>query len=71
MVATQPHTEVKPNGRLPSLVLDSSLFAPLQDELDFSKRQIGIEDLENLRQHIVSVQGDAWQVRPFFIKYCS
>ena len=71
MVATQPHTEVKPNGRLPSLVLDSSLFAPLPDELDFLKKQIGIEDLEDLKQHIVSVQGDAWQVRLFFIKYCS
>ncbi|KAJ3516544.1 hypothetical protein NLJ89_g1049 [Agrocybe chaxingu] len=42
--------------------LDPSLYAPLEDELAFFKQQTGIQNDEELKSHVISVQTKAYQV---------
>ncbi|CAA7265532.1 unnamed protein product [Cyclocybe aegerita] len=42
--------------------LDPSLYAPKEDELAFFKQQTGIQDDEELKSHVISVQTKAYQV---------
>ncbi|KAL5521597.1 hypothetical protein ACEPAF_2345 [Sanghuangporus sanghuang] len=55
----------KTNGtdsRLPTVKLDPSLYKLSREEIDFMKGQTGIEDEEELKQHVISVQKEAWDV---------
>ena len=63
MSNSQESTSISFSGRLHGLKLDPSHYLPLPDEVKFLKEQTGIEDEEELKNHIVSVQTDAWQVR--------
>lgn len=42
--------------------LDPSLYAPSPEEVAFLKSQTGIQDDEELKQHILAVQREAWEV---------
>lgn len=42
--------------------LDPSLYALSGDELAFFKERIGIQDDEELKRHIITVQNSAYQV---------
>ncbi|KAL5498070.1 hypothetical protein ACEPAH_3001 [Sanghuangporus vaninii] len=42
--------------------LDPSLYAPSQEEVDFLKSQTRIEDDEELKQHVLTVQKEAWEL---------
>ncbi|KAI5120897.1 hypothetical protein M0805_002997 [Coniferiporia weirii] len=42
--------------------LDPGLYAPLPTETAFLKGQTGIEDDEELKQHVLTVQAEAWEV---------
>lgn len=45
-----------------SVVLDPSLYAPTMEEVAFFKAQTGIETDEELKEHILKVQKEAWDV---------
>lgn len=47
----------------PLLELDPSLFKPTPDEVDFFKTMTGIQDFEELKDHILRVQKEAYEVR--------
>ena len=49
--------------RLPALELDPSYYTPTPEEIGFLKSQTGIKDEEELRQHVLTVQKEAWNVR--------
>ena len=56
-------TETKPSGpRLPHLTLDPSLYNPEPHEIEFFKAQTGIEDDGALKEHVIAVQKEAWEV---------
>ena len=63
MSNSQESISVSNSGRLHGLKLDPNHYLPLPDEIKFLKEQTGIEDEEELKNHIVSVQTDAWQVQ--------
>ena len=42
--------------------LDSSLYSPTPEEVAFLKSQTRIRDDEELKQHIIAVQREAWNV---------
>ena len=63
MSNSQESTSVSNSGRLHGIKLDPNHYSPLPDEIKFLKEQTGIEDEEELKNHIVSVQTDAWQVQ--------
>lgn len=57
--------------------LDPGLLALQEDELAFFKVQTGIQDSEELREHILNVQAEAYEKFPYpcirrflFTKYC-
>ena len=55
--------ETKPPGRrLPHLALDPSLYNPQPHEVEFFKAQTGIGDDEELKEHVIAVQKEAWEV---------
>ena len=43
-------------GRLSNLKLNPELFSPQEDELEFLKKQTSIDDVEKLKEHVISVQ---------------
>ncbi|CCM02021.1 uncharacterized protein FIBRA_04097 [Fibroporia radiculosa] len=45
--------------------LDESLYLLKEDEAAFFKSQTGIQDDEALKQHIISVQTEAYKVYPY------
>ncbi|TFY75585.1 hypothetical protein EWM64_g8429 [Hericium alpestre] len=45
--------------------LDESLYNLNQEEVSFYKQQTGIQDDEELKQHIISVQTEAYAIFPF------
>ena len=45
-----------------SVVLDPSLYVPTMEEVAFFKAQTGIETVEELKEHILKVQKEAWDV---------
>ncbi|EJD05483.1 uncharacterized protein FOMMEDRAFT_17776 [Fomitiporia mediterranea MF3/22] len=47
---------------LPTYVLDPNLYDPTREEIDFLKSQTGITDEEELKQHVLAVQKEAWAV---------
>ena len=47
--------------------LDPSLYSPTSEEVAFLQMQTGIEDEEELKQHVFAVQREAWSVRHFNI----
>ena len=49
-------------GRLSNLKLNPELFSPQEDELEFLKKQTSIDDVEKLKEHVISVQKLAWDV---------
>ena len=49
-------------GRLSNLKLNPELFSPQEDELEFLKKQTSIDDVEKLKEHVISVQKSAWDV---------
>ncbi|KAL5476781.1 hypothetical protein ACEPAI_2967 [Sanghuangporus weigelae] len=49
-------------SRLPTVKLDPSLYKPSREEIYFMKGQTGIEEEEELKQHVISVQKEAWDV---------
>ena len=63
MSNSQESTSISFSGRLHGLKLYPNHYLPLPDEIKFLKEQTSIEDEEELKNHIVSVQTDAWQVR--------
>ncbi|EJD05462.1 uncharacterized protein FOMMEDRAFT_78949 [Fomitiporia mediterranea MF3/22] len=50
------------SARLPGIKLDPTLYNPSGEELDFLKDQTKIEDEEELKQHVIAVQTEAWNV---------
>lgn len=44
--------------------LDASYYSLDEQELGFFKSQTGIQDENELKQHIMRVQADAYEVRP-------
>ncbi|EJD05463.1 uncharacterized protein FOMMEDRAFT_77875 [Fomitiporia mediterranea MF3/22] len=50
------------SARLPNIKLDPSLYNPSEEELVFLKNQTKIEDEEELKQHVIAVQTEAWSV---------
>lgn len=44
--------------------LNPNLYSPTEDEVTFFKSQTGIESDEELREHILKVQKEAWDVSP-------
>ena len=44
------------------IVLNPSLYAPTPEEVAFMKKWTGIEDEEELKEHAISVQKEAWDV---------
>lgn len=51
--------------RLSYLRLDPTLYNPSPVEVEFFKQQTGIKDDEKLKEHILAVQKEAWEVRFF------
>ncbi|KAH8119900.1 hypothetical protein DFH11DRAFT_1685360 [Phellopilus nigrolimitatus] len=47
---------------LADLPLDPGLYAPSPEDVAFFKSQTGIEDDEELKQHVIAVQKEAWKV---------
>ncbi|KAL5498700.1 hypothetical protein ACEPAH_2055 [Sanghuangporus vaninii] len=62
MVETHNNKTDGTGSRLPTVKLDPSLYNPSREEIDFMKGQTGIEDEEELKQHVISVQKEAWDV---------
>ncbi|EJD05461.1 uncharacterized protein FOMMEDRAFT_17755 [Fomitiporia mediterranea MF3/22] len=50
------------SSRLPFLKLDPNLYGPTREEADFLKSQTKIESDEELKQHVITVQKEAWDV---------
>lgn len=50
-----------------ALDLDPSLYHLDPDELEFFKVQTGIQDEEELKEHIIAIQAEAWKVRMVYI----
>jgi len=50
---------------LPIIPLDAELYALGEDELAFFKTQTGIIDEEELKEHIIKVQTEAYAVHPY------
>lgn len=44
------------------IALDSSLYAPTPEEVAFMKKWTNIEDEEELKEHVIAVQKEAWDV---------
>ena len=55
------------SSRLPAFELDPSLYNPTPEEVKFLKSQTKIEDDEELKQHVLAVQKEAWSVRSHFM----
>lgn len=51
-----------PHG--PHITLDPSLYQPDPEEVEFFKSQTGISDEEELKNHVLAVQKEAWAVSP-------
>ena len=49
------------------LDLDPSIYNPSKESVDFFKKVTGISDDDELKQHIIDVQKDAWHVSSSFI----
>lgn len=47
---------------LAELALDPTLYNPTAEEVVFFKSQTGIESDEELKEHILAVQKEAWDV---------
>ena len=47
---------------LRNLTLDPELYNPSDAEKAFFKEQTGIQDDEQLREHIIAVQSEVWKV---------
>ena len=60
MAETQ--TPALSGGRLPHLKLDPNLYNPQPHEVEFFKAQTGIEGDEGLKEHVIAVQKEAWEV---------
>lgn len=43
--------------------LDPNFYRPTEAEVAFFKRQTGIDDDEELKEHIIKIQHEAWDVR--------
>lgn len=54
--------QTKEPTSLAELELDPSLYKPDPNEIEFFKSQTGIQDDEELKKHIISVQKEAWEV---------
>ena len=46
-----------------NLTLDPSLYEPTPEAVDFFKKVTGISDDDELKQHVLAVQKEAWEVR--------
>ena len=55
-------SEYPDTPNLPVIDLDPSLYDPSREEVDFLKSQTGIKNDEELKQHVLSVQREAWSV---------
>lgn len=44
------------------VTLDPTMYAPTPDEVLFLKKWTGIDDDEELKQHVLTVQKEAWDV---------
>ena len=51
--------------KLPKSPLDPSLLVLEEDELAFYKAQTGISEVEELRQHILRIQKEAYEAYPY------
>ena len=57
--------ETKPSGPPDTPYADPSLYNPEPHEVEFFKSQTGIEDDEELKEHVIAVQKEAWEVSLF------
>lgn len=57
-------SDVMSTARLWEKPLDESFYAPDDEEKAFMKVAAGIQDDEELKQHIIRVQTKAYAVRP-------
>jgi hypothetical protein len=48
------------------VVLDDQFYQPSQQALDFYQKETGIKDEVELKQHILTVQKEAFSVSRFF-----
>ena len=53
----------KPEPRDP--LLEASYASITEEERDFVKAQTGIEDDDKLREHVLSVQSEAFAIHPY------
>lgn len=52
----------EPPVDLSKLTLDPSIYNPSAEDVEFLKGQTGIQDDEELKAHVLAVQGEAWEV---------
>ncbi|EJD05460.1 uncharacterized protein FOMMEDRAFT_165874, partial [Fomitiporia mediterranea MF3/22] len=50
------------NKDIPGIELDPDLYDPSREEIDFLKSQTKIEDEDELKQHVLDVQKEAWSI---------
>lgn len=64
VVPARPRTELH-TGRLVA-ALDQSASQPLPDAIGFLRKDTGIQDRDQLAQHVLSVQEEAYRSRPYY-----
>lgn len=60
-MSSESEVSDKPRS-LSELTLDPTLYNPTAEEVAFFKSQTGIESDEELKEHILTVQKEAWDV---------